>query len=78
MIEDFVNGDIPKTGDKSGLYIAFFVRKSVISLPVWLFCAAMSLLKFFQVQGENPNCESVRMSDYMLTYKIILNTRILG
>ena len=41
MNEDFVNGDIPKTGDKSGLYIAFFVRKSVISLPL---CKCMTFL----------------------------------
>jgi len=37
----------------------------------------MSLVKFFQVQDKDPDCESVKTSDYMLlTYKIILlNTK---
>ena len=36
-------------------------------------CAAMSLLKFFQVQGKKTECESVKTSDFMLlAYTIIL------
>ena len=61
------------------LYIVVFCLKNLSSACHFAsVCAAMSLLKFFQVQGKYPHCESIKTSDYvLLTCKIILNTRIL-
>jgi len=65
-MNDFLNGDVAKTGDKSSLHCRFFIIKTLFSACNFAsVCAAMSLLKFFQVQRKDPNCESVKTSDYI-------------
>ena len=65
------NGDVSKTGHKSFLHCCFLLENLSWACHFASVCAAMSLLKFFHVQGKDPNWESIKTSDYMTCIYVV-------